>query len=30
MIQSGLHPTGEQVAANMQAIAANRQGITGN
>jgi outer membrane protein OmpA-like peptidoglycan-associated protein len=28
MIQSGLHPTGEQVAANMRAIEANRQGIS--
>ena len=27
MIQAGLHPTGEQVAANMQAIAANQQDI---
>lgn len=27
MIQSGLHPTAEQVAANMQAIEANQQGI---
>src|SRR5246500_2459089 len=27
MIQSGLHPTAEQVAANMQAIAANKQNI---
>ena len=30
MIQSGLHPTAEQVAANMQAIAANKQGIAAN
>jgi OmpA-OmpF porin, OOP family len=30
MIQSGLHPTAEQVAANMQAIAANEQGIAAN
>ena len=30
MIQSGLHPTAEQVAANMQAIEANRQGIAAN
>ncbi len=27
MIQAGLHPTAEQVAANMRAIDANRQGI---
>lgn len=27
MIQSGLHPTAEQVAANVQAIAANKQNI---
>ena len=27
MIQSGLHPTAEQVAANMQAIESNRQNI---
>jgi outer membrane protein OmpA-like peptidoglycan-associated protein len=27
MIQSGLHPTAEQVAANMQAIGANKQNI---
>ena len=27
MIQAGLHPTAEQVAANMQAIAANQQDI---
>jgi OmpA-OmpF porin, OOP family len=30
MIQSGLHPTAEQVAANMQAIKANRQGVAAN
>lgn len=30
MIQSGLHPTAEQVAANMQAISANQQGIVAN
>ena len=30
MIQSGLHPTAEQVEANVQAIAANQQGIAGN
>lgn len=30
MIQSGLHPTAEQVAANMQAIENNRQNIAGN
>jgi OmpA-OmpF porin, OOP family len=30
MIQSGLHPTAEQVAANVQAIAANRQNIAAN
>jgi hypothetical protein len=30
MIQSGLHPTAEQVAANMQAIEANRQGLAAN
>jgi OOP family OmpA-OmpF porin len=30
MIQSGLHPTAEQVAANMQAIGANKQGIAAN
>ena len=30
MIQSGLHPTAEQVAANMRAIEANREGIAGN
>lgn len=27
MVQSGLHPTAEQVAANMQAIATNKQNI---
>jgi len=27
MIQSGLHPTAEQVAANMQGIAANKQNV---
>src|SRR5690242_17297055 len=30
MIQSGLHPTAEQVAANIKAIAANQQNIAGN
>src|ERR1700746_16886 len=30
MIQSGLHPTAEQVAANVQAIGANRQDIAAN
>src|SRR5499427_3093413 len=30
MIQAGLHPTAEQVAANMQAIETNRQGIAAN
>ncbi len=30
MIQSGLHPTAEQVAANMHAIEGNRQNITAN
>jgi OmpA-OmpF porin, OOP family len=30
MIQSGLHPTAEQVAANMQAIEANRGNIAAN
>ena len=30
MIQSGLHPTAEQVSTNMQAIEANRQGVAGN
>jgi len=30
MIQAGLHPTAQQVAANMQAIAANRQDIAAN
>jgi OmpA-OmpF porin, OOP family len=30
MIQSGLHPTAEQVAANMQAIEANQQNIAAN
>src|SRR6201987_1436020 len=30
MIQSGLHPTAEQVAANVQAIAANQQDIAAN
>jgi OOP family OmpA-OmpF porin len=30
MIQAGLHPTAEQVAANMQAIAANQQNIAAN
>ena len=30
MIQSGLHPTAEQVATNMRTIEANRQGIAAN
>jgi outer membrane protein OmpA-like peptidoglycan-associated protein len=30
MIEAGLHPTAEQVAANMQAIAANQQDIAAN
>jgi OmpA-OmpF porin, OOP family len=30
MIQSGLHPTAEQVAANMQAIKTNREGVAAN
>jgi OmpA-OmpF porin, OOP family len=30
MIQSGLHPTAEQVQANVQAIAANQEGIAAN
>jgi len=30
MIQAGLHPTAEQVAANMQAISANQQNIAAN
>jgi len=30
MIQSGLHPTAEQVAANVQAIETNREGIAAN
>lgn len=30
MIQSGLHPTAEQVAANIKAIAANQQNIAAN
>jgi OmpA-OmpF porin, OOP family len=30
MIQSGLHPTAQQVAANMQAIEANQQNIAAN
>jgi len=30
MIQSGLHPTAEQVAQNVEAIAANKQGIASN
>jgi OmpA-OmpF porin, OOP family len=30
MIQSGLHPTAEQVSANMQAIETNRQGVAAN
>src|SRR6266480_2938532 len=30
MIQAGLHPTAEQVAANMQAIESNKKNIAGN
>jgi outer membrane protein OmpA-like peptidoglycan-associated protein len=30
MVQSGLHPTAEQVAANIQAIETNRQGVAAN
>jgi outer membrane protein OmpA-like peptidoglycan-associated protein len=30
MVQAGLHPTAEQVAANVQAISTNQQGIAGN
>jgi outer membrane protein OmpA-like peptidoglycan-associated protein len=30
MIQAGLHPTAEQVSANMHAIESNRQGIAAN
>ena len=30
MIEAGLHPTAQQVDANMQAIAANKQNISGN
>src|SRR5215831_7136231 len=30
MVQSGLTPTAEQVAANMQAIESNRQGVAAN
>jgi len=30
MIQSGLHPTAEQVAANMQAIEANKKNVAAN
>jgi len=30
MVQAGLHPTAEQVAANMQAIEANKQGVAAN
>jgi OOP family OmpA-OmpF porin len=30
MIQSGLHPTAEQVDANVQAIATNKQGVEAN
>src|SRR5499433_3609400 len=30
MIQAGLHPTAEQVAANIQAIESNRQGVAAN
>src|SRR5437016_10836122 len=30
MIQAGLHPTAEQVAANMQAIESNKKNIAGS
>jgi len=30
MVQAGLHPTAEQVAANVQAIETNRQGVAAN
>jgi len=30
MIQAGLHPTAQQVSANVQAIEANRQGVAAN
>src|SRR5499427_6493555 len=30
MIEAGLHPTAEQVAANVKAIEANRQGVAAN
>jgi outer membrane protein OmpA-like peptidoglycan-associated protein len=30
MVEAGLHPTAEQVAANLQAISANQQGISAN
>ena len=30
MIEAGLHPTAEQVAANMKLIEANQQNIAGN
>ena len=30
MIQAGLHPTAEQVAANVQAIETNKHGVAGN
>src|SRR5436309_12311563 len=30
MIQTGLHPTAEQVAANMQAIESNKKNIAGS
>jgi hypothetical protein len=30
MIQSGLHPTAQQVAANLEAIAANKQNVSAN
>lgn len=30
MVQAGLHPTAEQVAANIQAIETNRQGVAAN
>ena len=30
MIQAGLHPTAQQVAANMEAISANQQNIAAN
>jgi OOP family OmpA-OmpF porin len=30
MVEAGLHPTAQQVAANMQSIEANRQGVASN